>query len=210
MQIFAYVLKPYSVILQFLGIFNLAKLICISLRTFILPSFTKFQEKKILSGCFKFDDLNLELAEVIEILKATAQHFGKSETATFWNNENSLHHFSTFLIVCTWVELLLPCKDRFRPQCHLPLYFCPHHSVSFFMIKMSMALVSYFLCSTIFIDFPFWIFWIFNISEDLSFRFYVSSEAKEETNYQLWMVIIQMRTSKRLFWQKPLFKNFLV
>ena len=29
--------------------------------------------------CFKFDDLNLELAETIEILKAAAQLFGKSE-----------------------------------------------------------------------------------------------------------------------------------
>ena len=32
---------------------------------------------------FKFDDLNLELAEAIEILKATAQRFGKSDTAAF-------------------------------------------------------------------------------------------------------------------------------
>ena len=83
MQIFTYVLKLCSVILQFLGIFDLARLICDSLRTFILLSLTKFQEKKILSGCFKFDDLNLELTEVIEILKATAQRFGKSETAAF-------------------------------------------------------------------------------------------------------------------------------
>ena len=83
MQIFTYVLKLCSVILQFLGIFDLARLICNSLRTFILPSLTKFQEKKILSGCFKFDDLNFKLAEVIEILKAIAEHFGKSETAAF-------------------------------------------------------------------------------------------------------------------------------
>ena len=107
MQIFTYVLKLCSVILQFLGIFDLARLICDSLRTFILLSLTEFQEKKILSGCFKFGDLNLKLTEVIEILKATAQRFGKSETAAFWSNENSLHYFTIFHIACTWVELLL-------------------------------------------------------------------------------------------------------
>ena len=30
-----------------------------------------------------------------------------------------------FLIDYAWVELLLPYKDRFRPQCHLPLYLSP-------------------------------------------------------------------------------------
>ena len=35
------------------------------------------------SVCFKFDDLNLGLKEVIETLKATAQKFGKSEIAAF-------------------------------------------------------------------------------------------------------------------------------
>ena len=33
--------------------------------------------------------------------------------------------------------------------------------------------------------FEYWIFWILNISEDLRLSFYVSSGAKEETNYQL-------------------------
>ena len=66
-----------------------------------MPRLTKFQEKKILSWCFKFDDLNLELAEAIEILKATAQRFGKSEIVAFQNNENSLHYFTIFLIDCS-------------------------------------------------------------------------------------------------------------
>ena len=69
-------------ILQFLGIFDMARLICNSLRAFISSRLIKFQENKILSWCFKFDDLNLELAEAIEILKATAKCFGKSEIYT--------------------------------------------------------------------------------------------------------------------------------
>ena len=70
-------------IFQFLGIFDMARFICNLLRAFILPRLTKFQEKKILSWCFKFDDLSLELVEAIEILKATAQRFSKSEIAVF-------------------------------------------------------------------------------------------------------------------------------
>ena len=61
----------------------MARLICNLLRVFILLHLTKFQEKEILSWCFNFDDLNLELAEAIEILRATTQHFGKSEIAAF-------------------------------------------------------------------------------------------------------------------------------
>ena len=78
-----HVLKLYSVILQFLGIFDMARLICNLLRAFISPRLIKFQENKILSWRFKFDDLNLELAKAIEILKATAECFGKSEIAAF-------------------------------------------------------------------------------------------------------------------------------
>ena len=77
-------LKHCSVILQFLGVFDMARLICNSLRAFILPRLIKFQEKENpIMVFFKFDDLNLELAETIKILKATAQCFGKSETAVF-------------------------------------------------------------------------------------------------------------------------------
>ena len=75
-----HVLKLCSNILQFLGIFDMARLIYNSLRTFISPRLIKFQEKKILSWCFKFDDLNLELTEVL--LKATGQRFGKSQIET--------------------------------------------------------------------------------------------------------------------------------
>ena len=53
------------------------------MRAFISPRLIKFQENKILSWCFKLDDLNLEPAEAIEILKAAAQCFGKSEIAAF-------------------------------------------------------------------------------------------------------------------------------
>ena len=59
MQNLTLVLKLCSVILQFLGIFVIARLYVICL-AFIFPSFTKLQEMKILSGCFKFDDLNLK------------------------------------------------------------------------------------------------------------------------------------------------------
>ena len=87
MKISAHVLKLCSVILQFFGVlfffFDMARLICNSLRTFILSSLTKFQEKKILSGCFRFNNLNLELAEAIKILKATTQCFGISKIAYF-------------------------------------------------------------------------------------------------------------------------------
>ena len=107
---------------------------------FIFLRLTKFQEKKIPSRCFKFDDLNIELAEAIEILKATAQRFGKSEIAAFWNNENSLYYFKMFLIYCTWVELLFPYKDRFGSQCHLPLlsvqYLSSHHPGVIFHVKV--------------------------------------------------------------------------
>ena len=129
-------------ILQFLGIFDMARLICNSMRAFILPPLSKFQEKNILSWCFKVDDLNLELTEAIGILQATAQSFGKSEIAAFWNNENSLHYFTILLIDFTWVGLSLPCNYCFGPQCHLPLYLCSHHLVLFFMLKMSVTLVS--------------------------------------------------------------------
>ena len=71
MQILTHALKFCSVILQFLSIFDMARLICNSPRAFILPHLTKFQEKKILSWCFKFDDLNLELVEAIEILNVS-------------------------------------------------------------------------------------------------------------------------------------------
>ena len=66
-----YVLKLCSVILQFLGIFDMVRLMFNYLGAFIFPSLTKFQEKKILSECFKFGNLNLGLAEAIEIPKAT-------------------------------------------------------------------------------------------------------------------------------------------
>ena len=79
----SHVLKLCSVILQFLGIFDMIRLICNSMRAFISPHLIKFQEKKILSWCFKFGDLNLELAETIEILKVTAQCIRKSEIAAF-------------------------------------------------------------------------------------------------------------------------------
>ena len=76
-------LKLCSEILKFLGIFDMARLIRNSMRAFISPRLVKFQENKIRSWCFKFDDLNLELEEAIEILKATAQSFGKSEISAF-------------------------------------------------------------------------------------------------------------------------------
>ena len=83
MQILTHVLKLCSVILQFLGIFDMARLICNLLRAFILPRLTKFQEKKSYHGVLSFSDLNLQLAEEIEILKVTAQPFGKSDIAAF-------------------------------------------------------------------------------------------------------------------------------
>ena len=83
MQILTHVLKLCRAILKFLSVFDMTRLICNLLKAFILSRLTKFQEKKILSWCFKFDDLNLELVEAIEILKATAQRFGKSEIAAF-------------------------------------------------------------------------------------------------------------------------------
>ena len=82
MQILTLVLKLCSAILQFLGIFDMARLYVIRW-AFIFPRLTKFQEEQFLSGCFKFDDLNLGLAEAIEILKATAQKFGKSGLLLF-------------------------------------------------------------------------------------------------------------------------------
>ena len=82
MQILTLVLKLCSAILQFLGIFDMARLYVIRW-AFIFPRLTKFQEKKILSGCFKLDDLNLGLAEAIEILKTTARKFGKSGLLLF-------------------------------------------------------------------------------------------------------------------------------
>ena len=61
----------------------MARLICHSMRAFISSRLIKLQENKIPSWCFKFDDLNLGLAKAFEILKATAQCFGKSEIAAF-------------------------------------------------------------------------------------------------------------------------------
>ena len=137
---------------------------------------------------FKFDDLNLGLAESIEILKGTTQSFGKSEIAAFSNIENRLHYFTMVLIDYTSIGLLLPCKDCFEPQCHLPPYLFPHHPMSFFMLKFSMTLVSSFVCSNSFIAFPifeFWIFFDFECLKRPQIVFYVSSEAKEGTHCQL-------------------------
>ena len=80
MQTLTHVLKLCSVILQFLGIFYMARLHVTRL-AFIFPRLTKFQEQKILSGCFKFDNLNLRLVEGIEIIKATAQIFDETGIA---------------------------------------------------------------------------------------------------------------------------------
>ena len=121
---------------------------------FIFPCITKFQEKKILSGCFKFDDLNLAQAEAMEILKATAQSFGKSEIAAFSNNENSLYYFKMSLIDWTWVELLVPYKDYFGLQCHLPSTFLPSTRCHFHVKILND--VSSCLCSNILIFFFIW------------------------------------------------------
>ena len=50
---------------------------------FSFPRLTKFKEKKSYQGVFRFDDLNVGLAEAIEILKATPQKFGKSGLLLF-------------------------------------------------------------------------------------------------------------------------------
>ena len=105
------------------------RLICNSLGAIVFPRLTKFKEKDILSECFKFSDLNLGLAEAMEIPKATAQRLGKLDIAAF------LHYFTMLIIDCTWFGLLLPSKDRFKPQCHLPFYLCPRHPVSFLHVK---------------------------------------------------------------------------
>ena len=63
MQSLTHVLKLSSVILQFIGIFDMVRLY-VSRWAFIFWRLTKLQEKKILSGCFKF--------------KATDQKFRKS------------------------------------------------------------------------------------------------------------------------------------
>ena len=71
--------------------------------------------------------------------------------------------------------------------------------MSFFMLKFSMTLVSSFVCSNSFIAFlifEFLIFFDFECLKRPQIVFYVSSEAKEGTHFQLWMVI-QIRTSKR-------------
>ena len=63
-------------------------------------------------------------------------------------------------------------------------------------------MISSFLCSNIFIGFPIFGFWFFDFLDFEYLKgpqivFYVSTEGKEETNCQLWMVIIQIRASKR-------------
>ena len=75
---------------------------------FISARLAKFQGKKILSGCFNFDDLNLGLAEAIEILKATAQKFGKS----------GLLLFETLKIVYTILQCSLVTVPGLRSYYH--------------------------------------------------------------------------------------------
>ena len=94
------------------------------------------RKKKILSGYFKFDDLNLGLTEAIKL--------SKQQLKLFYN----VPHWLLF-----GLGLLLPCKDRFGPQCHLALYLSRHHPMSFFMLKFLTTLVLSFLCSNIFIGF---------------------------------------------------------
>ena len=122
--------------LQLFGIFDMARLIYSCWEHSFCHVLPNSKKKKILLGCFKFDDLNLGLAKAIEILKATAYTI-----------------LQCSLLAVLGLGLLLSCKDCFEPQCHLPLYFSPHHPMSFFMLKFSMALVPSFLCSAIFVGF---------------------------------------------------------
>ena len=63
-------------LLYYLGIYDMARLYVICW-AFIFHVSPNFKRRKSYQDVFKFDDLNLGLAEVIEILKATAQKFGK-------------------------------------------------------------------------------------------------------------------------------------
>lgn len=60
--------------------------------------------------------------------------------------------------------------------------------------------------------FRFWVFGFlgFGYLERRRIVFSISSWAEEGTKYQLTKVFIQIRTSKRYFYQEVLFKNFLV
>ena len=121
-----------------------------------------------------------------------------------------------FLIDCNWVELILPYKDRFWSQCHLPLYLSPHQPVSFFMLKFSMALVSSFLCSNIFIAFLiFWFcslgFWIFEKTPEYLFMFPWMVRKEQRISYE-WLLIksepVNVNFGKslcsRIFWSGTL------
>ena len=141
----------------YLVIYDMARIYVIRW-AFTFPCLTKFQKTKSYQGAFKCDDLNLGLAEAIEILKATGQKFGKQDC--FWNIENSLYYFTMFLMDCTWVELLLPYKDPFRPQCHLSLNLFFNSSV-IFHVKILTNVSFIFPLLKCFIGFPIFWFWIF-------------------------------------------------
>ena len=125
-----------------------------------------------------------------------------------------------FCINCTWVQLLLPYKDRFWPHCHLPLYLSPHQPVSFFILKFSMTLFSSFLCSNIFIGlliFWFWIFgfWIFEKTSDCLFMFLLRVRKEQIIIYE-WLLFkwepVNANLSKhlcsRIFCSSTLYYNF--
>ena len=124
MQTLTHTLKLCSVILRFLGIFDMAKLYVIRW-AFIFPRLTKFQENKILSGCFKFKNLNLGLAEAIEILKTTAYTILQCSLLTFFRFNHCivttsciLQHISQFGSFSWksryWISFIVFCINEIR------------------------------------------------------------------------------------------------
>ena len=75
--------------------------------------------------------------------------------------------------------------------------------ISVFMIWLSFAQMFYRFPHILILN-----FWILNIRKDLRLSFCVSSQGKEGTNYQLWMIIFQIRTSKCYLWQRASAQEF--
>ena len=150
---------------QFLNIFDMARLICNSLRAFILPRLTKFS------------------------------HQWKQSIFS----KQQLKLFSQFSLLTVLVLITLQGLFQVTVPPHSLSF--SHHDVIFYVKILNddefiSPLLKYFIGFLL----GFWFYVGFTDFEYLKrhqIAFYVSSKAKKGTNYELWVVIIQIRTSKR-------------
>ena len=173
---------------------------------FTFPRLTKFKEKKSYQGVFRFDDLNVGLAEAIEILKATPQKFGKS----------GLLLFEALKIVYNILQCFFLTVLELSSYYHTRIIL-GHSAISLtagviFNVKIltnvgfTFPLLKYFIVSPYF-DFGFLDFEYLKRPQ-IVFLYFLWGQGRNKLS--VMNDDFQVRTSKRLFWWMPLLNNSLV